>query len=193
MTGLKSILEQIRQEAEAAKHEQTQQARTAAAEKCRQAEEAAKQRMMDAEAEAENCAKDILRRAESAAALEANKQELVKKQEWMNRTLKTAYQRLMNLTDEEYEEFVLGRLKTVSKDTTGILRFVPRNGELASKSLRKELKSTHPGLVIAEQGIEGDGGFVLDLGEIEENNTFRTLFEAYEDELKDRVQALLFS
>ena len=47
-------------------------------------------------------------------------------------------------------------------------------------------------LALSKESRQIEGGFVLVYGGIEENCTFRALFDSQKDELQDKVQKILF-
>jgi V/A-type H+-transporting ATPase subunit E len=47
-------------------------------------------------------------------------------------------------------------------------------------------------LIISENTVTIDGGFILKYGDVEENCSFDALFSSAKEELSDRVNAILF-
>lgn len=141
---------------------------------------------------AQEAAKDILERSTSAAQRKGRQIILEKKQKLIEAAIDAAYQALLQMDDETYEQFVLRRLAAYPENLSGILHFVPRDGEIVSKNLKKELKKQHPGFLIDEEPLSADGGFLLSLGQIEVDMTFRSLLDENMELLRDEANRLLF-
>lgn len=193
MTGLDNIISSVLKESEQKAADMIEKASAEAEEKMKNAQIEEEKRMQQAEQEAEAAAEQLYARTQSAVQRKISQMMLKKKQELIHEAIEKAYEHLLQMTDEEFEFFVLKRLEKISPDTEGILYFVPRNGELISKELKKELKKQHPGLEISEEPLkQTDGGFILQIGLVQENSTFRALLEENMDALRDEAGRLLF-
>ena len=192
MTGLETMIEGVLDEARRAAREFLDAAAAEAEARIARAQAEAEETRRRAEAEADAAAQSILDRGVSASQRKIKQILLERKQELISAAVEAAYQQLLHMPDDVYEAFVLKRLEKVPEDTEGILRFVPRDGELVSKTLKKELKKRHPGLAISEEPLRADGGFILKVGQIEENGTYRALLDDSMDRIRDEANRLLF-
>lgn len=192
MTGLETMIDSVLDEARRAARQILDAANTEAEARIARAQAEAEETRGRAEAEADAAAKRILDRGVSASQRKIKQILLERKQELISAAVEAAYQQLLHMPEETYEAFVLKRLEKVPVETEGILRFVPRDGELVSKTLKKELKKRHPGLVISEEPLRADGGFILTVGQIEENGTYRALLDDSMDRIRDKANSLLF-
>ena len=75
---------------------------------------------------AQEAAKNILERSTSAAQRKGRQIILEKKQKLIEAAIDAAYQALLQMDDETYEQFVLRRLAAYPENLSGILHFVPK-------------------------------------------------------------------
>ena len=191
MTGLETILEQI-------KEESNQKAGTIIAEAKKKAEEKLSQvKMAIAETKAaerraaEIEAEDRIKRGISAAERKGRQQILEKKQALINQAVDMAYQSLVEMDEETYTAFVLKHLKPYAGQS-GVLRLVPFQGKGVPEKLAEAIRKEYPELTIAKEPQAGDGGFVLVIGQIEIDMTYQALLHESMEELRDMANRLLF-
>lgn len=192
MTGLETMIDSVLEEARRTARQILDAANAEAEARIVRAQAEAEETRGRAEAEADAAAKRILDRGVSASQRKIKQILLERKQELISAAVEAAYQQLLHMPEETYEAFVLKRLEKLPEEAEGILRFVPRDGELVSKTLKKELKKRHPRLVISEEPLRADGGFILTVGQIEENGTYRALLDDSLDRIRDEAGRLLF-
>lgn len=192
MTGLDNIIESVLEEAKLAAKKTIDEASSEAETRISQAKKQAEEMKANAEIQAKTKAQSILERGKSTSQRKIRQILLERKQALIRDTVEKAYQQLLNMSAEEYHAFVLKRLENLPEEIEGKLQFVPRNGEIVDKLLKKDLKKLHPGLEIMQEPLEEDGGFILTIGQIEENGTFRALLEENIDSIRDQANILLF-
>ena len=193
MTGLDNIISSVLKEAEQSAAEMTAEASAEAEKKIQNAKMEEEKRIQQAEQEAAAAAEQLYLRTQSAVQRKIGQMLLKKKQALIQETIQRVYDNLLEMTDEEFEFFVLKRLEKIPADSEGIIYFASKSGEKVSKELKKELKKRHPGLEISEELLQDtDGGFVLQIGLVQENSTFQALLEENADMLRDEAGRLLF-
>ncbi len=197
MTGLEKIIKQIESDAEAkamdvlGKAKEEADAVLDAAR--REAEEARRTILEDGEAAYSN----LTAMSQSATNLEIRKEMLLFKQALIDETIKEARESLYALPLTEYFSI----LKKI------IVRYaLPKGGEvclnaedakrvpkLFEQEVNDALREKGGKLTLSGETRPIDGGFVLRYGGVEENCSFKALFEEVQEHLQDRVQSVLFS
>ncbi len=196
LTGLEKIIKEIRDEAAREADGVVEKAKA-------EAEELVAAAKAEADAKSARVAQgaaaqvaDIESTRKSAIALQRRQRTLATKQQLLAETLDEALRRLYALEDEDYFN-LLGRLAVAAAQ--------PGEGELmlnekdrarlpADFSARLE-KALGDGkkLFISDKTRPIDGGFVLKYGDVEENCSFRAMFDARRDEFSDLVRDTLFA
>jgi len=188
------ILADAQARVEAIAADAAQRSRVILEEAAQEAEKRREQILGGAQKEAEEQKRRIL----GIAQLEARKEMLAAKQELINEAFQQALQALLNLDDFTYltilRRMLLAAIKTGDEVVILSRRDKARvpaefwedlNRELAAAGKEKRLS-----LGGEDSGISG--GFILQSGGVEINNTFSSLLEKYRDELELEVAALLF-
>ena len=70
------------------------------------------------------------------------------------------------------------------------LKRIPNDFEKNLENTLKDIKNA--ALTISKEAAPIDGGFILVYGDIEENCSFKALFNNAKEELQDKVNAFLF-
>jgi len=197
MAGLEKMESRIMDEANEAARQTTDEARAEAAKIVSAAkDEAAKLTgTIREKSEAELAAtrdKNV-----SSVDLQKRNRMLAAKQELIGEFLQKAYDSLNNMDDAAYFDFLLKLLEQYVQPGDGQIRFGARDlarlpQGFASKAAMIAL-SKGGKLKIAPESIRIENGFVLDYDGIEENCTFRALFEEKRDKLSDTIRGLLFA
>ena len=196
MTGLDKIVSQILEEAN-----------NSASAKLEKARAEAEEIMNTARAEAEKEAEEILQKAKtdmenyaertkSAADLRRRTAILAAKQEMISQVLDKAYQKFCSMDEETYFATLLDILKKFVMEDDGVFFFseedrakLPDDYEEKIEAIAAEKGGT---LTVSQENRNIERGFVLAYGGIEENCSFRALFDSRKDDLQDKVQAVLF-
>ncbi len=193
MTGLDQIMDIVLQDAT----EKAEAIKQEALDKAFKAEEALMQNLSIAEArakeEADAAAVELEQKGMAAATRKVNQSRLALKQKLIDELVEQIRQGLLSMTDEEYEAYVLTRLSTIDETQTGELQFVPRNGVVIEKSLKEKIQGKYPRLKILDLPLTGDGGFLLKIGEVQENYTFQTILNENRGWIRDEANRLLFT
>lgn len=197
MAGLEKIESRIMDEANETARQTTDEARAEAAKIVSAAkEEAAKVSAGILErsgAELAGC------REKNASSIDLQKRNrlLAAKQELIGEFLEKAYASLDGMEDAAYFDFLLKLVKQYAQPKEGRIRFNER--DLKRLPMGYELKISEAArgkggsLSVSHESVRIDNGFVLDYGGIEENCTFRALFEEKKDTLSDTIRGLLFA
>lgn len=197
MAGLEKIESRIMDEANETARRTTDEAREEAAKIVSAAkEEAAKLSagiLERSKAEIAGC------REKNASSIDLQKRNrlLAAKQELIGEFLQKAYDTLDGMDDAAYFDFLLKLLAQYAQPKEGRICFNER--DLARLPKGYELKVSEAArakggaLTVAKESIRIDNGFVLDYNGIEENCTFRALFEEKRDMLSDTISGLLFA
>lgn len=191
MNGLERILlkieednnEKVKQIIDAAERDGREEADKILSEAEKQAEKIIK----DAEKKAEviiESAKNGARAAE-ARYLTSSKAEII------NQGIKKAAERLKDLADEEYFKLIFKLILKYAHPCSGELilslkdKYRLPNDFL--EDINNELSKKGGSLVLSDEDIEADGGFVLRYGGIDENCSFDALIRERENEIKDAL------
>jgi V/A-type H+-transporting ATPase subunit E len=197
MTGLDKMVNQILEEANNCAGAKIEEAKI-------QAEEILKQGRLEAEKEAEKIRqqsatdlKNYQERAKSSADLRRRTLLLQEKQAMIARVLDKAYTRFCSGTREEYFQVMLSILGKYVTPQEGILYFsdedlknLPAGYEEKIQQIAKEKGGS---ISISKESRKIEKGFILAYGGIEENCSFKALFDSRRDELQDKIQEILFS
>lgn len=132
----------------------------------------------------------------SAALMKEKQEKLRAKQEIIADVIDKAYNRLENLPDKEYFEFLLSIIPMYAQPKSGVIclnekdlkrvteDFENRAGEMAEKN--------GGSLTIQSQPVDIENGMILDYGDIEENCTLKALFNNKREILQDKINQFLF-
>lgn len=196
MTGLEKIIKQIQDEANDNAAKIIADANAKADEIIAAANAKADEITKEYTEKANKDSDVILHRAESSNALEIKKSILLKKQELIKSAIETTQNSLYNLSDSEYFDVILKIITKYAPKKNGKIMFnqkdlarLPKDFE---KAVNKALNADNAALEISDETADIDGGFILTYGGVEENCSFKALFESAADELSDKVHALLF-
>ena len=196
MTGLDKIVQEILSEADSAAAVTLAAARQQAEKIVADAIEqgAAQSAEIIKQSAAETA--DSLNRAKSAAALQKKKNVLVSKLQIIRFMYDRARQCLYTMPPESYFAMIIKMACKFSLPQEGDMLFskadldrLPAGFEAA---LNKAVKDKGAVLHISDTSQNIDGGFILVYGGVEENCSFKALFDAEQERLLDKVQELLF-
>ena len=196
MSGLDKILQDIREEADAAANVLLNEAKEKADALVSEARDET-QKILDAEKKrAEADAASAVLRSESSADLKKRQMILAKKQELIGAVLEKAKKQLLALSDEDYFAAMKKLALSNAQQGEGSICFCARDLERIPASFETELnealKDKGASLTVSDKACAIDGGFLLSYGGIEENCSFEAMFRANEESLSDAVQRILF-
>ena len=197
MTGLEKMTNQILEEANASAKEKLAQT---AAEVDRMKAAAAAEAEEKAAEIAQKSAADLAgyqERVKSSADLKRRTALLAAKQELISETIQKAYEAFCGKEDTEYfdilkkmvEKFAAPQKGEISLNAQDLAK-LPAGFEEEVNSLAKKKGGE---LVLSKVPASVEKGFILSYGGIEENCSFKAMFDAKKDECQDLVQKILFS
>lgn len=192
MTGLEKIIKEIEKDSENKVNAVLAEANGEADKIISAAKAEAQEKAKSISDAAKTREKDIIERGKSADELNMKKQVLLKKQEIIADIIAEAENRLNSLADAEYFDIIISIAKNFALDKSGDMIFSKKDKERMTPDFETKLKSECPNLSISDETAKINGGFILSYGGIEENCTFKALFESNIEILQDKVHALLF-
>ena len=196
MTGLEKMKLEILEEA-----------KSAAENKIAQAEKEAQEIIESAKAQAEKISADIYQKSQrdaanynerivSATDLQKRTNILKAKQEIIAEIIDKAYEKIKNSDTETYFETIFKVLENNVLGQEGKMIFSVGDFEKITEQHRDKIaeiaKNKGGSLTVEskESGIED--GFILVYGDVEENCTFKALFDAKRNDMADTVNKILF-
>ncbi|MGN0399972.1 MAG: V-type ATP synthase subunit E [Blautia sp.] len=197
MTGLEKMKSQILDEANRSAGEILEQAKKEAdavmAEARKNAEAECQRISKKSEADVES----LKGRAESSCDLQKRKAVLKAKQEVISEILERAYKKMLASDTETYFDIIRKMLNKYVLPEEGEICFSPDDKKRMPAGFEKEIAAIAAAkggkLTVSKEKRNIQGGFVLIYGGIEENCTFKAMFDSRKGELSDKVHALLFS
>lgn len=119
------------------------------------------------------------------------------RQQCINEVIDTALEKITQLPTEEYFELIKKILRVNVHSAEGIMKMSKADLDRISSDFEKqvnEIATENNGtLIISKEATDIKDGFILVYGEIEENCTFKALFNTNIDKLKDIANKELFS
>lgn len=196
MTGLEKIVASIREEALAEAKSIVDRAKSEAAEMI--ADEKTKSDALCAHVEddAKRRAEDIERASTSALELQRRRKFLEAKQELLTQTMEQALNELYALPDQAYFDLLIKMAAAFSEPRKGQLLLSEKDIARCPRDFEERISRELPqGAVLSVSNATRaiDGGFILKYGDIEQNCSFRAIFDARWDELTDKARDILFS
>ena len=197
MTGLDKIVHQILAEADDSSKKRTQEARAEVAKIAAEAQEKADAIRESILKESEEEVAKYQERITSSVDLNRRTAILEAKQSIIAEVLQKSYDRFCGVSDSKYFEILERMLHKFALAKEGKIYFSSKDLVRMSENFAKEVENIAKikggKLEIAREAKETDGGFILVYGGIEENCSFKALFEANRAELQDQVYQILFS
>lgn len=195
MTGLEKMKSQILNEAELSAKKILDEAKQDAEKVMQTAKENAEAECGRISKKSEAELEAVKERAASSRDLQKRKAILQAKQEVIAKILDDVYEALLVLDDKSYFEFIRKMLKKFVLPQEGSICFSSNNLKRMPENFESEIMD-----IAAKKGgkltllKEGNdtirGGFVLLYGGIEENCTFKAMFDSKKGELSDKVHVL---
>ncbi|MGN0393846.1 MAG: V-type ATP synthase subunit E [Coprococcus sp.] len=197
MTGLEKIVEQILEEANTCASDIIKTANADADKIIAEAEKTAGkiQVQSDEKLVLEKASGDA--RAKSSSDLKKRQAVLKAKQEIINDIIDKAYKKILNLDDDKYFALIEKCLDKSIQNGNGEIYFSDKDLKRLPKDMEARIAKTAEAkggkLVIADKPKNIDGGFILVYGGIEENCSFKAMFNAERERLADKVNSFLFA
>lgn len=189
MDGLQKIVGNIN--ADALRH--SAETESVAREKAKKIVDDAHVRGQEMIKKAENDAKSeydkIVARIRAAVRVDGKNRILKKKREIIDKTIDTAYEKLMRLDGKRYTEYVKSRLNPDVTHPEGEVLLSVGDTKTISE-IRKAV--TAVGLRISDDRISGDSGCIIRCKDFEKNYTFKAVINSKKDEICDRLRDIYF-
>lgn len=197
MTGLEKMKSQILDEANRSAGEILEQAKKEADAVMAEARKNAEAECQRISEKSEADAESLKGRAESSCDLQKRKAVLKAKQEVISEILKRAYKKMLASDTETYFDIIRKMLNKYVLPEEGEICFSSDDKKRMPDGFEKEIAAIAAAkggkLTVSKEKRNIQGGFVLIYGGIEENCTFKAMFDSRRGELSDKVHALLFS
>ena len=197
MTGLEKMKSQILDEANRSAGEILEQAKKEADAVMAEARKNAEAECQRISEKSEADAESLKVRAESSCDLQKRKAVLKAKQEVISEILKRAYKKMLASDTETYFDIIRKMLNKYVLPEEGEICFSSDDKKRMPDGFEKEIAAIAAAkggkLIVSKEERNIQGGFVLIYGGIEENCTFKAMFDSRRGELSDKVHALLFS
>ena len=126
----------------------------------------------------------ISERIKASAGLKARNEKLKAKQAVIEKVIGKLKDRLVNLNEDEYMDYLRKNIDTVS--------FNENKKLIVKKEYIGRVKNEFPGINVSE-GESVSSGFVIEENGIQENYTFEVKLDFMRDELEVEISKLLFS
>lgn len=197
MTGLDKMKDQIIEDAKKAAEEKFSEAALAAKRMLRSAEESVDKDAAAVLRKGEADARNYTEKAASSSDLMKRTKILAAKQDIISGVLEAAYEKLALMDAEEYFALLLKLLQKYVRPAAGKICFSRRDfarmpGHFAEE-IRRTAEAAGGTLELQGEGREVENGFILSYGGIEENCTFKAIFDSKRDVLSDVVSDFLFT
>lgn len=199
MTGIEKITARIQADAKQEIDAVLAEAKGQAEEIATHYDADAKQVEADTLEKGQRRAEEIRQRLNSTAQMDAKKQELTVKQELLDKAFDLAYEKLLQLPEEDYVD-LLAKL-AVKASASGKEQLIfpaadrARYGvKVATKANELLTKAGKPaGLTLSEETRDFKGGLLVCDGDVEVNCTFETLVRLTRNEVIGDVTKVLFA
>lgn len=196
MAGLEKIVEQILQEAKAEADAVVNKAKTEAEQVIAKANDDAAKIKAQADEKINIEKSSGASRAKSSSDLKKRQAILKAKQAIINDMIDKAYDKMTTFSDDRYFEIIEKCLVKSVQPKAGEICFskkdIARLPKDMSDRIDKIAEARGGTLTISKEHKNIDGGFILVYGGIEENCSFKAMFNAEREKLADKVNTFLF-
>lgn len=197
MTGLEKMVSQIVDEAKAEAESRKKAAREEADKIVSEAKAEAEKLIGQSQEQSETDAANYLERVKSSADLQRRTTILQAKQEVIASVLEKAYTSLDTMDEKAYFEMIRKMLEKFTLSESGEIYFSAADLNRLPAGFEKEISDIAAkkggSLTLKKESKEIENGFILVYGGIEENCTFRALFNTRKDALQDKIHQELFA
>lgn len=197
MTGLEKMVSQIVDEAKAEAESRKKAAQEEADKIVSEAKAEAEKLIGQSQEQSETDAANYLERVKSSADLQRRTVILQAKQEMIASVLEKAYTSLDTMDEKAYFEMIRKMLEKFTLSESGEIYFSAADLNRLPAGFEKEISDIAAkkggSLTLKKESKEIENGFILVYGGIEENCTFRALFNTQKDVLQDKIHQELFA
>lgn len=196
MTGLDTIVEQILNEARDQSAEILNKAKRQSEDIIAQAQKEAEKVKASSDSRIQHEKTGGKSRAKSSSELKKRQAILKAKQEIIGEMMDKAYADILALPDDEYFAMVTKMLEKYALPKAGSIVFSDKDKARLPRGYADtvaKIAEAHGGsLKVSDDTCGIEGGFVLIYGGIEENCSFKAMFNAEKEQLADKVNSFLF-
>ncbi len=196
MAGIDAIVNEILQESKVNADALLAEAQKNADEILRKAEEEKADMLAEAAEKTERRAADYGKRIDSQIELQQRQAVLTAKQKIIRNVIDQAYEHLIGLDDAAYFDMIRRLLKGVVQNSDGEILFGKKDLDRLPKDMARDVEkiaSAKGGsLKVSKEPARIENGFILRYKGIDENCSFRALFDEKQDQLQDKVHQLLW-
>lgn len=197
MTGLEKMISQIVDEATESANSMTSQAQAEASEIAKSAAADVEKLKEEISRKSEADVATYMERVKSSADLQRRTAILRAKQEVIAKVLDKAYASLQSLDADAYYGMLRKMLEKYVQPGEGEIYFSEKDLKQMPKDFKADIEAAAAKkggvLKLAEESRQIENGFILVYGGVEENCTFRALFNTQKDRLQDIVYQKVFS
>lgn len=196
MTGLDKIIKEIQDEASAEAAAMIAKAKAEAEKILANAKAESDAKCEKIAAAAAQDVADIAQSRESAIALQRRQRALQTKQEMLSETLDKALESLKDLPETEYFGLMVHLASTSAQPGEGVMMLSENDSKRVPADFAQKVAAALPSgstITISSETRPIDGGFILKYGDIEENCSFKSIFDASRDDFSDAIRDTLFS
>ena len=197
MTGLDKIIKPIAEEASSVAQQKIKAAEVEAKNITDAAREEAEKQAAAVLNNSDADCKNYRERVKSRADFQKRTEILKAKQALISDVIEKAYQEMVNADDTSYFEYIEKMLEEFIRPEEGIICFSKKDLARLPFGFKAKVKmiaaKKSGSLKVSDEAGNIEGGFLLIYGGIEENCTFRALFDTKQEQLVDRVHEFLFS
>ena len=197
MAGLNEIMDQILQEAKASADKIINKAQKEADEILSAAKRDAERAVKEIEAKSASDVAAYAERIESNADLQKRSALLGAKQEIISAVIEKAYQKFCSQDDASYHAVIKKMVSLFARPEAGEICFSETDRKSLPAGFIEELNQAAAGkggsLKLSDTSVDIEKGFILTYGGIEENCSFRALFDSRQNEIQDLINKEIFS
>lgn len=197
MTGLEKMISQIIEEAEQSAKGMLDEANAKAEETAKAAAEDAGKLKEEISRKSEADVANYMERVKSSADLQRRTAILKAKQEVIAGVLDKAYASLDQMDEKSYFDMIRRMLSKYARNAQGEICFSSKDLARMPEGFADEMEAIAAKkggrLTLSKESRNIDNGFILIYGGVEENCTFRALFNTQKDRLQDMIHRELFS
>lgn len=190
MNGLDKIIDNILKNAECEAERVTAAAKAEADEIIGKAQKNADKAIESAKIQAGTEYESMKKREASTSEITKKRILLDAKQQVITRVVEDAKRKIEELDNESYFGLMKRFLERFENNASGELGLSKRDKLRMNTSFAEMVKGK--GFTVSEQTYEISGGFILSMGDIEENCSVEAVFESEKEKLYDIVNRFLF-
>lgn len=196
MTGLEKIVNHIGEDAQEAVNSILNEADEKAENILNEAKAECKKAEDETNAKIKSLNENMVSRSASAAEMQKKRILLEARQEIISDCIEKAHSSLKSLNDDEYFKLIEKMLAKYVLPQDGILYFseadLKRLPQNFNETVNKIAADKGGSLSISNDFRDVDGGFIIAYGGIEENCSFKAIFDDSYEKLQDIVRNVLF-